>query len=91
MTSLQRKAIVHMNGELEMYREALMIRGKCKRANSGRVRIAPMPEEYWLFTTDAAEATERQRAVDQFNGDLSKALTMMAKKHPGGFYVKKEE
>ncbi|MFZ5807221.1 MAG: VirB4 family type IV secretion system protein [Verrucomicrobiota bacterium] len=91
LTSLQRKAMIHTNGELEMYRESLMIRGKGRRANSGRIRVQPMPEEYWLFTTDAQEAVERQRAVDQFDGDLSRALTLLAKKYPGGFYVKKEE
>ncbi|MFH1066576.1 MAG: hypothetical protein V1746_01545 [bacterium] len=90
LTSLQRKARISPDGFIDMYRECLMIRGKGKKANSGRMRIAPMPEEYWMFTTDAAEAVERQRAIDQFDGDVSKALSLMARKYPGGFYLKQE-
>lgn len=91
LSNLQRKAKLYPNGQLEMYRESLMIRGKGKRANSGRIRVAPMSEEYWLFTTDALEHVERQRAVAQFNGDISKAISFLAKKYPGGLHIKKEE
>lgn len=89
--SLQRKARLYPDGRLEMYRECLMIRGKGKRANSGRIRIAPMSEEYWLFTTDAAEHVERQRAIAQFDGDLAKAISLLARKYPGGLHITKEE
>lgn len=91
MSTLQRKAKMLVTGEVEMYRECLMIRGKGRRANSGRIRLAPMPEEYWLFTTDASETVERNLAINQYDGDVTKALTLLAKKYPGGLHIKKDD
>jgi hypothetical protein len=90
LSSLQRKARFLINGELELYRECLMIRGKGRRVNSGRIRVSPMPEEYWLFTTDAKEMEERKLALQQFDGDLLRAIRFLARKYPGGLYIKQD-
>jgi hypothetical protein len=89
LNNLQRKAVMDLSGNVEMYRESLMIRGKGKGMNSGKIRVQPMPEEYWLSTTAPEEFSERERALKQFEGDLTKAIAFLAKKYPGGMFIKK--
>jgi energy-coupling factor transporter ATP-binding protein EcfA2 len=88
LSNLRAVARRDANGNVISYREALMIKGTGMKANSGVVRVELMPEEHWLFTTDSAEKTLRARTVEQYGGDLWKALHFLAQKHPGGLHLK---
>jgi hypothetical protein len=91
LTSLRRQARILESGEIQLYRECLLVRGQGRRQNSGRLRIAPMPEESWLSTTLPEEILERERVTHQCHGDLGQAIQSLARRHPGGLFIKKSD
>ncbi len=89
--SLEARNRMDSSGNIESFREALMIMGQGRSGHSGRIRVQLMPEEYWIFTTDPQEKLMRDRAIAQFEGDLTKAILYLAKKHPGGLHLREQE
>lgn len=85
------KAVAGRNaqGEIQNYREALMIRGRSSsRETSGVIQIRPTPREYWLATTHPPEMEYFSRLLDACSGDLSEALRVAADTYPHGMRIK---
>ena len=84
LSNLQRCHRIDRDGSIQNWREGLLIRGKGEKGESGKIRIQPTAQEYWLSTMHPSEITERERVLQQFDGDLMRAIDYLAKKHPGG-------
>jgi type IV secretory pathway VirB4 component len=84
LTTLGRANRITPEGELEVYREMLMIRGHGPTGTSGRVRVGMSPIDYWLATTKPKEIQLRSEARTMFKGDLRLAIDYLATKYPGG-------
>jgi hypothetical protein len=73
------------NGRAESWRECLLIRASHNLAeNSGVIRIQSTPEEYWLATTEPAEAAMLREVATRMKGDFFAAAQYLAEKHPAG-------
>lgn len=68
----------------ESWRECLMLIGKGKKSQSGRVRVQVSPEEFWLGATQPEEKALRQEVLDQYEGDVVRAIEFLAREHPYG-------
>lgn len=71
------------DGQPEIYRECLMVRGEGDHRQAGRVRVQLTPEEYWLYTSDPRDNQVRQQAIEAC-GDVWLALQMLAGQYPCG-------
>ncbi|WP_018289605.1 VirB4 family type IV secretion system protein [Verrucomicrobium sp. 3C] len=72
------------DGEPNLYREALLVRGTGTDRLSGRIRIRLEPEERWLLTTNTNERKLRQEVIAEFGGDVERAIRALAVKYPCG-------
>lgn len=68
-----------------IFRTALMIRGqKNGFRNSGEIRIAPTPREYWMATTVPEECARFDEVLEASAGNMEVALDWLARRHPFG-------
>lgn len=73
------------SGEIQSWRECLLIRASHNLAeNSGVIRIQSTPEEYWLATTEPAEASMLREVASRMKGDYFAAAQYLAAQHPAG-------
>lgn len=84
LRTLGRHAGLDDAGRPVLYRECLMVRGAGDARQSGRVRVQLMPEEYWIYTSDPAERSLRERAIDAAGGDVWLAIRTLARQFPLG-------
>lgn len=84
LKSLESAKRLNSNGTIDLYREALFVRGDGPARQSGRIRVALQPEEYWLFASNPGERTLRAQALEATNGDWSLALKTLAHQYPIG-------
>lgn len=80
------------DGAVENYRECLLIRAiSQKNQNSGVIQIRPMPEEYWIFTTDGDEAGLMSDVTARFDGDVLAAARYLGARFPGGLALQRRK
>jgi TraG P-loop domain len=92
LRGLKKVSKVEDNGDIINYRECLLIRAiSSKNANSGIIQIRPMPEEYWIFTTDPEEAMLMEDVTGRFGGSVLEAARYLGKRFPGGLALQRKK
>ncbi|CAI9085758.1 type IV secretion system protein VirB4 [Candidatus Methylacidiphilum fumarolicum] len=89
LTHLRSAARVHLDGEVELWREAFYLRGRGPDALSGVIRAEIEPEEYWLTTTTPNDFPAWNAAKAAFSGDIRQTLEALSIKYPLGIREEK--